>query len=425
MAGVAVIRLSGPLACSSTLRLVGTLPRPRQAARRTFRHPETRDVLDDGLLLTFPAPHSFTGEDVAEFHVHGSIAVIRAFFDVLGTMPGLRMAEPGEFTQRAFRNGRLDLVAAEGLGDLVRAKTERQRKLALHHALGHASETIESWRRELIAILARVEAAVDFTDEADVARETVDAVRGRLDHLIAQMRSALAEADRAAPIRDGVKVVIAGPPNAGKSSLLNWLAKREAAIVSAIPGTTRDVIEVAMDFAGLPVILTDTAGLRPHSEDEIERIGMDRTAQELLGADVVVWVTAPGADGGPTPELDSDALWIRNKSDLGSCAAEGQPDFQVSVKTGQGMSEFFSGLEQLVARMAADGESATLIRARHKQTTASCIENLMRASALSADNLELKAEALRAAAHDIGRLTGRIDVEEILGAIFREFCIGK
>ena len=426
MAGIAVIRLSGPLAFSAAQRLAGTLPKARQAARCMFRHPETRDVLDDGLLLTFPGPRSFTGEDVAEFHVHGSLAVIRAFLDVLGGMAGLRMAERGEFTQRAFRNGRLDLVAAEGIGDLVRAKTERQRKLALHHALGHASETIETWRRDLIAILGRVEAAVDFADEADVARATVDEVRRRLEDLILRMRGALAEAERGAPIRDGVKVVIAGPPNAGKSSLLNFLARREAAIVSAIPGTTRDVIEVAMDFSGVPVILTDTAGLRAHSTDEIERIGMDRTARELRGAEIVVWVSAPDAAASPPGELDSDTLWIENKSDLDSSPRRGdEPHLQVSVKTGQGMAEFFSSLEQLVKRMAANGESATLIRTRHKQVTASCVENLLRASALSADHLELMAEALRAAAYDIGRLTGRIDVEEVLDAIFRDFCIGK
>jgi len=248
MAGIAIIRVSGPQAFAAAERLTGKLPAPRHAVRRVFRHPTTKDVLDDGLLLTFPAPHSFTGEDIAEFHLHGGLAVIRAFLDALGAMEGLRMAERGEFTRRAFRNGRLDLVAAEGIGDLIQAKTERQRKLALYHALGHASDTIETWRRDLIAILARVEAAVDFADEADVARQTVGEVRRRLDDLIFKMKVALSEAERAAPIRDGLKVVLAGPPNAGKSSLLNLLAKREAAIVSAIPGTTRDVIEVAMEF---------------------------------------------------------------------------------------------------------------------------------------------------------------------------------
>jgi tRNA modification GTPase len=425
MAGIAVIRLSGPQAFAAAQGLTGTLPGARHAARRVFRHPETKDVLDDGLLLTFPAPHSFTGEDVAEFHLHGSLAVIRAFLDVLGGMAGLRMAERGEFTRRAFRNGRLDLVAAEGIGDLIQAKTERQRKLALHHALGHASEAIENWRRDLIAIQGGVEAAVDFADEADVARATVDQVQRRLDDLILRMRGALTEAERAAPIRDGIKVVLAGPPNAGKSSLLNLLAKREAAIVSAIPGTTRDVIEVAMEFSGVPVILTDTAGLRAHSSDEIERMGMDRTAHELRGADIVVWVTAPDAAASPPDDLDSDALWIENKCDLVAPARIAGPRHHVSAKTGQGMAGFFSNLEQLVLKMAANGESATLIRSRHKQLTASCVENLMRASALSADHLELMAEALRAAAYDIGRLTGRIDVEEVLDAIFREFCIGK
>ena len=424
MAGIAVIRVSGPQAFTASRSLTGLLPEPRQAGRRIFRHPTTQDVLDDGLLIIFPAPHSFTGEDVAEFHLHGSLAVIRAMLDVLGGMAGLRPAEPGEFTRRAFRNERIDLVAAEGIGDLVRARTERQRKLALHHALGHASETIEGWRRDLLAILARVEAAVDFADEADVARQTVEEVRQRLADLILRMRGALVEAERAAPIREGLKVVIAGPPNAGKSSLLNLLARREAAIVSAIPGTTRDVIEVALEVQGVPVILTDTAGLRAHSTDEIERIGMDRTARELQGADIVVWVTAADAAADP-PDVDSETLWIENKSDLGSADQVSRADHRVSVKTGQGMAEFFSDLEERVLRMAGTTDSATLIRSRHKQVTASCVENLLRASAPSSDHLELMAEALRAAAYDLGRLTGRIDVEEILGAIFAEFCIGK
>jgi tRNA modification GTPase len=425
MAGIAIIRLSGPQAFAAAQSLTGTLPAPRHAARRVFRRPETQDILDDGLLLSFPGPHSFTGEDVVEFHLHGGLAVIRAFLDELGRMAGLRMAERGEFTQRAFRSGRLDLVAAEGIGDLVQAKTERQRKLALHHALGHASQTIEAWRDDLITILARVEAAVDFADEADVAEATGEEVRRRIDDLTLRMRGALAEAERAASIREGLKVVIAGPPNAGKSSLLNLLARREAAIVSAIPGTTRDVIEVAMEFSGIPVILTDTAGLRAHGTDEIERIGMDRTTTELRGADIVVWMTAPDAMGDPPGELDSETLWIENKSDLTSPSLNRGSRRHISVKTGQGMDELFSTLERLIFEMAANGESATLIRTRHKQVTTSCVENLLRASALSAGQLELMAEALRAAAYDLGRLTGRIDVEEILGAIFRDFCIGK
>jgi tRNA modification GTPase len=425
MAGIAVIRVSGQEAFTAARSLTGALPAPRHAARRVFRHPLTRDVLDDGLLLLFPGPQSFTGEDVVEFHLHGSLAVIRAFIDALGSMAGLRMAEPGEFTRRAFRNDRMDLVAAEGLGDLIQAKTERQRKQALHHALGGASQVIEGWRRDLIAILGRVEAAVDFADEADVAEQTVDEVRRRLDDLTVRMRAALVEADRAASLREGLKVVLAGPPNVGKSSLLNLLAKRDAAIVSAIPGTTRDVIEVAMEFSGVLVILTDTAGLRGATEDEIERIGMDRTGRELRGADIVVWVSAPESPSGPPADLDSETIWIENKSDLAGAASASKAQHRVSALTGAGMARFFAALEECVLRRAANSESATLIRNRHKQITATCVENLLRASAISADHLELMAEALRAAAHDMGRLTGRIDVEDVLDSIFREFCIGK
>ena len=239
------------------------------------------------------------------------------------------------------------------------------------------------------------------------------------------MRRALAEVERAKPIREGVRVVIAGPPNAGKSSLLNLLARREAAIVSALPGTTRDIIEVAMEIAGVPVILTDTAGLRADSSDEIERMGMDRTENELRGADIVVWVTATDASADPPDDIDLETLWIQNKSDLAVDLSASRAPYHVSVKTGHGMAEFFSNLEKTVHSMAANGESATLIRSRHKHVMASCVENLARASTLSTEHLELMAESLRAAAHDLGRLTGRIDVEEVLDAIFRNFCIGK
>ena len=425
MAGIAVIRLSGPQALPAAESLTGALPKSRQAVRRVFRHPLTRDVLDDGLLLLFPAPRSFTGEDVVEFHLHGSLAVIRAMLDVLSGMAGLRLAEPGEFTKRAFRNDRMDLVAAEGLGDLIQARTERQRKQALHHALGGASQVIEGWRRDLIGVLGRVEAAVDFADEPDVAEQTVENVRRRLDDLTVRMRAALTDADRAASLREGLKIVLAGPPNVGKSSLLNRLARRDAAIVSAIPGTTRDVIEVAMEFSGVPVILTDTAGLRSSSEDEIERIGMDRTDRELRGGDIIVWVSAPESPAGPPADLDSETLWIENKSDLAGNPGATEAQHRISAKTGAGMAAFFAALEERVLHMAANAESATLIRSRHKQIITSCVENLLRASAQSADHLELMAEALRAAAYDMGRLTGRIDVEDVLDSIFREFCIGK
>lgn len=425
MAGIAVIRLSGSEAFAAAERLAGALPEPRRAARRTFRDPASREILDDGLLLLFPGPRSFTGEDVAEFHIHGGLAVIRAFLAALGRIAGLRPAEAGEFTRRAFRHQRIDLVVAEGLGDLIQAKTERQRKLALHHALGGASLVIEGWRHDLIGILGRVEAAVDFADEADVARQTVGDVRQKLDDLTLSMRHALEEADRASAVREGLKVVLAGPPNVGKSSLLNRLARRDAAIVSAIPGTTRDVIEVAMEFSGVPVILTDTAGLRDASDDEIELMGMERTGRELSGADIIVWVSSPESPESPPGDLDSETLWIANKSDLGAGSDIAGAAHQVSAKTGTGMAEFFSALEERVLRLAAQTESATLIRTRHKQIAASCVENLLRASAHSTDELELMAEALRAAAHDMGRLTGRIDIEDVLDAIFREFCIGK
>ncbi|MFN0190670.1 MAG: tRNA uridine-5-carboxymethylaminomethyl(34) synthesis GTPase MnmE, partial [Aestuariivirga sp.] len=267
-AGVAVIRVSGPQAAKAVERLAARLPEPRSAALRTFRDADGA-VLDRGLTLWFPHPRSATGEDVAEFHCHGSPAVIEALMRALSSMPGLRLAEAGEFTRRAMANGRLDLVEVEGLADLLSARTEAQRKLAMAHYLGEASSAYERWRASLIAILGRIEAAVDFADEAEVIEPAMRGAREAAIALVSEMTSALSEYGRARALRDGVKVVLAGPPNAGKSTLLNLLARREAAIVSPTPGTTRDVIEVTMDLGGVPVILTDTAGLRVKAAEEI------------------------------------------------------------------------------------------------------------------------------------------------------------
>src|SRR6185369_5121071 len=295
LSGVCVIRVSGPESFNAAGKLVGRLPGRRRAGLRKLRNPTSGEVIDRGIVITFAGPRSFTGEDICEFHVHGGRAVQGAMLDALGVLPGLRAAEAGEFTRRAVRNGRLDLLAAEGLGDLIQARTEGQRRQALHHSLGKASSVIEDWRHRLIAILGRVEAAVDFIEEPQGAEDALGVATESLKSLVAEMREALTVARRGAAIREGVRVVLAGPPNVGKSSLLNVLARREAAIVSAIPGTTRDVIEVMIELAGIPVIVSDTAGLRDGSGDEIETAGMERTRRELKAADIIVWVTA--ADG--------------------------------------------------------------------------------------------------------------------------------
>ena len=421
MAGIAIIRVSGPKALEAAEKMTGKRPAARLASRRVFHHPVSGEVLDDGMVIVFPEPRSFTGEDVVEFHCHGGLAVERALIEALASIDGLRAAEPGEFSRRAFRNGRMDLMAAEGLGDLVRARSESQRRQALHHALGYASGETESWRGQLIGLLGRVEAAVDFVDEAHVAEEALRGVRGGIASLVGTMEAALVDAERGEAIRDGVKVVIAGPPNAGKSSLLNALARREAAIVSDIPGTTRDVIEVMLDIGGVPVILSDTAGLRDAGDDPLESVGMARARQEIRRGDLVVWVTAPDAWA---PPVDSEAIWIGNKADLG----EGKPEgahYALSAKTGAGMADFLAVLEDRIRNLAGSTEPAILIRQRHKQLAMRSISEMKSALRYPPDQIELVAERLRGAADALGRLTGRIDVEDVLDSIFREFCIGK
>lgn len=425
LSGVCVIRVSGPEAFNAAGKLVGRLPGRRQAGLRELRNPTSGEVIDRGIVITFAGPRSFTGEDICEFHVHGGRAVQRAMLDALGALPGLRAAEAGEFTRRAVRNGRLDLLAAEGLGDLIQARTEGQRRQALHHSLGKASSVIEDWRHRLIAILGRVEAAVDFIEEPQVAEDALGVATESLKSLVAEMREALTVARRGAAIREGVRVVLAGPPNVGKSSLLNVLARREAAIVSAIPGTTRDVIEVMIELAGIPVIVSDTAGLRDGSGDEIETAGMERTRRELKAADIIVWVTAAdGSQDDSPPLIDSDPIWIENKADLGHRLRDG-PDYRLSAKTGSGMENFIGALEARVAEMCSFAEPATLIRPRHEQAMRTCVSHLEAALDSPPERIELVAERLRGAAHALGMVTGTIGVEDVLDSIFREFCIGK
>jgi tRNA modification GTPase len=425
LSGVSVIRVSGPKAMHAGAKIAGQLPGERMASLRRFRAPESGEVIDEGIVIPFPGPGSFTGEDVCEFHIHGGLAVQRAMLDVLTSLPGLRAAEAGEFTRRAVRNGRMDLVGAEGLSDLIHARTERQRRQALHHTLGKASGLIDQWRQRLVGVLGRIEAAVDFTEEPGVAEQALAGIEQPLKELISEMRSALADAKRGAVIREGVRVVLAGPPNVGKSSLLNALARRDAAIVSAIPGTTRDVIEVAIELAGVPVILSDTAGLHEEARDEIELAGMERTRRELGEADIVVWITAADEARRERPRgIDSDAIWIMNKVDLVDERWEG-PMHWISALTCVGVAEFLDGLEARVTTICGSTEPATLIRARHDSAMQKCVADLEGALDSAPERIEIVAEKLRGAAFALGTLTGAIGVEDVLDSIFREFCIGK
>jgi len=429
LAAVAVVRVSGPRAGDAMRALAGGEVDARRAVLRRLRDPERpAQAIDEALLVWMPGPRSFTSEDVVEFHVHGGRAVVRALLDALSRQPGLRPAEAGEFTRRAFEAGRLDLVAVEGLADLIAAESEAQRRQALFHQGGGASAVFEAWRAELVGILARYEAAIDFVDEDDVAHAALKGVGERVVALERKIREAKKSAERGAKVREGVRVVIAGPPNSGKSTLLNCLAGFDAAIVSPLPGTTRDVIEVRMDLGGMMVMLADTAGLREEAVDSVEIEGMTRARDRLLQADIVLWVVSPDTTTGKDDfGFDSPALRIWNKVDLGLPGETNRygADATISARTGQGIDGLIGRLTDMVAEHYRSNEPALVSRERHREALDACCNELALSRQASGSGLELEVEHLRLAACALERLTGRIDVEDLLGTIFREFCIGK
>ncbi len=432
-AGVAVLRVSGPEAGPALARLTGREPPPaRRLVAREFRSAPGAEVLDRGLAAWFPGPASFTGEDVVELHLHGGRAVIADMLAALGQIPGLRLAEPGEFTRRAFQNGKLDLTAAEGLADLVAAETAAQRRQALRQLGGALSAQYDAWRQRLIELMARVEADIDFPDE-DLPDGVVEAARAPLAELAGEIAAHLADARRGEVLREGVAVAILGAPNAGKSSLLNALVRREAAIVSEISGTTRDVIEATLDLDGYPVILADTAGLGARAEkieDPVEAEGVRRALARARQADLRL-VVVDGAAETPGPDvldwLDRDALLVLNKADLppgpAARALEDRGGLVLSATSGEGLAELRAWLAAAVAKRFAPGAGAALTRERHRQALTRAVEALARAEGQAAP--ELLAEELRLAAREIGRITGRVDVEDVLDVVFAEFCIGK
>ncbi|HLI21849.1 MAG TPA: tRNA uridine-5-carboxymethylaminomethyl(34) synthesis GTPase MnmE [Stellaceae bacterium] len=430
-AGVAVIRLSGPDAAAALRDLAGVLPAPRHARRARFRDPQSGELLDDGIALYFPAPASMTGEDVAELQLHGSQAVIAAVFAALGRRPGCRLAEPGEFSKRAFLSGKLDLTEAEAIADLVEAETAAQRRQAMRQLGGEFGRRCEDWRARLIAAQARLEAEIDFPEEGLPAEQWA-AVRSVLAALRAEIAAELADNRRGERLRSGVSVAILGPPNAGKSSLMNVLARREVAITSHIAGTTRDVIEVALDLGGYPVTLADTAGLRDGA-DIVEEEGVRRARARAASADlklVVLDATRPAEAEAIRALIDAQTIVVANKIDLLRGADAAWSDtlgagaaLRCSAATGEGIAALIERLAAAVA-MLLTGETAPLVtRARHREALEVCIAALDRFT--EARMPELAAEDLRAAARALGRITGRVDVEDMLDALFREFCIGK
>jgi tRNA modification GTPase len=426
-AAIAVVRVSGPRAGDALTAFGGKLPEPRKAVLRRLRHPDTKAILDDALALWIPGPNTETGEDMVELHLHGGRAVIAAVLAELGRLPGLRMAEPGEFTRRAFESGKLDLTAVEGLGDLIFAETEAQRAQAMRQLSGALSGRAEAWREKLIGALALVEARIDFSDEADVPEDLVAPALHVARELADQIEKALRDEHRGERLREGLVVAIAGPANAGKSSLLNRLARREAAIVSPQAGTTRDVIEVHLDLNGYPVTLLDTAGIRA-SDDPVEQEGMRRARARAEAADLVLWVVDAAAAGvdSPPERSESKKQWIvRNKIDLVDArdTAAGQQVFDISAKSGSGVDGLVTAIGTFAAEFFAVGEPALVTRERHRIALQQTAESLRRALRARAE--ELIAEELRLAARALGRLTGRVDVEDVLDVIFRDFCIGK
>lgn len=424
-AGVAVIRLSGPAAGGAVEALCGPLPPPRRVSVRKIRAPETDETIDEGLVLWLPGPASFTAEDMAELQVHGGRAVVAGVLAALAGLPGFRVADPGEFTRRAFLNGHLDLVEAEGLSALIEAETDAQRRLAEFHRSGGASRVFERWRQELVAILARLEAAIDFPDEDGVEAEAMAGLVQRLLELRGTMRAELARPG-AEQVRDGLRVVLAGPVNAGKSSLLNALVGREAAIVSPLPGTTRDVVEARLDLGGFLVHLSDTAGLREIPGDAVEAEGMSRSEARMRSADMVLWITEPGTlQAPPSDSSDSETLWIGSKSDLLDETFPTGPDLWISTRSGQGLDGLLAKLAVHAERLAENTGSLLLVRERHRTAARACCEAIESAAEGAHGPLELVAEDVRKAAQAMGRLTGRIDSEAILDEIFGAFCIGK
>src|SRR6516225_9350298 len=437
-AAVAVVRISGPRAHVALEQLIGRVPQPRRASLARVRDPETGAIIDEALALWFPAPNSETGEDMAELQVHGGRAVIAAVLAALAKFAGLRHAEAGEFTRRAFENGRMDLTAVEGLADLVAAETEAQRRQAYQHLKGLLGDRAETWRERLIEALALVEAGIDFSDEEDVPKDMM----GRSLELIGPLAEEISKAGagQGERLREGLRVAIAGPPNAGKSTLFNRLARREAAIVSPFPGTTRDVLELHLDLGGYPVTVLDTAGIR-ETNDPVEREGVRRAREQAASANLVLWVvdgTVIESRALQRPLIqapsESTAWLVVNKMDL--VAEEdrrrGESGFNkeeivnlVSSTTGAGVDELVNALARFAGCFFTP-EPALVTRERqraHLKETVLALEGAQRAARDGRE--EIMAEQLRLATRALGKLLGRVDVEDVLDVIFRDFCIGK
>lgn len=423
-AGIAVFRVSGPNAVSAYTTLSAKpAPKPRQVTRTKLYHPKSKELLDDGLAIYFAGPASFTGEDVIELHVHGGLSVVASLSEALNSIDGVRLAEAGEFTRRAFDNDKLDLTAAEGLADLINAETAAQRRQAQRQLRGELGVIYNGWRERLINSIALFEAEIDFSDE-DLPSGLKETVYDEILRINREIINHLDDKNQGEIIRNGLYIAIIGPPNAGKSSLLNRLSKREVAIVSEKAGTTRDVIEVHLELNGYRVIIADTAGLR-ESEDEVELEGVRRAEERAAQADFKLVVFDgqfwPRKDPKTSRLIDENTITIVNKSDLIEDNETGYP--AISSLTGDGIDDLLGALGKEVSLRCSGGTSPALTRTRHRNALSECQMCLERFQVIP--DVELKAEDLRLAARALGRITGQVDVEEVLDIIFGEFCIGK
>jgi tRNA modification GTPase len=425
---IAIVRLSGPQAGLALKSLAGKIP-PARLAKRALLRDAGGQVIDDAVVLYFPAPAGATGEDVAEFHVHGGRAVLASLFAALSALENVRAAEPGEFTRRAFENGKLDLTEAEGLDDLIHADTDRQRRQALRQLKGLLGDKARDWRARIVEASALIEAGIDFSDEGDVPSELITPALAKIEALLDDISEVLAAQGRSERIREGLVVAIAGPPNVGKSTLMNQLARREVAIVSPHAGTTRDIIEVQLDLDGYPVTVIDTAGIR-ETDDPVEQEGVRRARTRAAEADLVLWIS--DAEHAGIPPEGSAPLWlVCNKIDLPGTdtrlpgCARGGKAFAISARRGDGIADLISGLVDHAHQFFGSSEDGLIGRARQRELLERTVDSLRRSIAVAGSGEELIAEELRSAAYLLGRLLGQVDVEDILDVIFKDFCIGK
>jgi tRNA modification GTPase len=420
---ISMVRLSGPQAGPALTALAGKVPVPRMATRVLLRD-RSGQPIDDAVVLWFPGPASATGEDVAEFHVHGGRAVLATLFTALSAFENVRAAEPGEFTRRAFENGKLDLTEAEALDDLIHADTDRQRRQALRQLQGMLGARARHWRAQIIDASALIAAGIDFSDEGDVSAELVAPALAKINALRDEIEEVLAAHGQSERLRDGLVVAIAGAPNVGKSTLMNQLARREVAIVSPHAGTTRDVIEVQLDLDGYPVTVIDTAGIR-ETDDPVEQEGVRRARARAEEADLVLWLVDGGSSGAAFGS--TGPVWtVRTKIDLEPRQPDpGGFDFRISANRGDGVKELISALVGFAQDYFGSEEGGLIGRERHRELLGETSVLLRRSMSMVDEGEEFVAEDLRAAADCLGRLLGRVDVEDILDKIFRDFCIGK